>query len=69
MTIDKFVNINNLPEMKLLGEMKNFRYWIEKNLNSNEDTGIPMVVCENKNKQIFEVCDADAARAAMQLFS
>lgn len=67
MTIKEYTEKNNLPEMKLLGEMKYFRYYIEKNL-SDEETGIPMVITEHKTDNSFEINNADTALNIMGWF-
>lgn len=69
MTIDEFTKKNDLPEMELFGEMKNFRYWIKKDRSDDNEEGIPMIILENKIKNTFDICNSDAALAAMALFS
>lgn len=68
MTIDEYTKTNDLPKMKIMGEMKNFRYYIEANLNSSERTGIPMVIEENKISHTFEIVDADRVLDLMSYF-
>lgn len=67
MTIDEYVKEKDLPEMKVLGELKNFRYYIEKHL-TDEEVGIPMIIEENKINRTFKICDSNQALAAMGLF-
>lgn len=68
MTIKEFCKKQHLPEMVYFGEMKNFKYYVEKNTSATEDVGIPMVVVESKNKNSFDVCNANTAMTLLDLF-
>lgn len=68
MTIDQFVKDNNLPEMKLLGEMANFKYYIKKNIPDNIEEGPPMVIVENKSTNTFSICDVKQGMKAIAYF-
>lgn len=67
MTIEQYCEKHNLPEMRLLGEMKYFKYYMEKNL-LDEDNGIPMIIEESKADHGFNVCDSDQAMNVMRYF-
>ena len=68
MTIDQFIKDNNLPEMKLLGEMTNFKYYIKKNIPDDIEEGPPMVISENKNTNEFLVCSIKQGMKAIAHF-
>lgn len=55
MTINEYVKEIDFPEMELLGEMKNFRYYIQKEDSPEEDLGIPLMIEENISKNSFVV--------------
>lgn len=61
MTIDEYIKENNLPKMKVLGEMKNLKYYIEKNIPPEMQIGFPMVIVENKKSDSFEICNTGQA--------
>ena len=67
MTIDEFCKMKNFPKMKVLGEIKNFRYYIEKN-PPDEDEGEPIVIIENIELNVFDPCSSDQTFAALDLF-
>lgn len=67
MTIDEYTKSINFPKMKILGEIKNFKYYIQKDV-PDRDEGVPIVIIENKKKNTFDVCDADLALSAVALF-
>ena len=71
MTIDEFVKSIDFPEMKLLGTMKNFRYYIRdipKDELDNE-IGEPIVIEENLVSNTFKVCDSKQTFAIIKYFS
>ena len=68
MTINEFIKENDFPEMKVLGEMNYYKYYIEKYPLIGQDVGIPFIIVENKKKNTFEICDAHASLSAMALF-
>lgn len=68
MSIDEYIKENDLPAVKPLGEMKNFKYYIESELNSDEDTGVPIVIQESKSSGAFTVCNADQVASLMKYF-
>lgn len=61
MTIDEYTKKNNLPKMKFMGEMKNFRYYIVADIPSENEVGIPDVIAENKTTGKFTMCDSEQA--------
>lgn len=70
MTVKEYLkSIDYSVSVKVLGELKNFRYYIQDDLPDNEDIGIPLVVEENKVKHTFEICDADRTFKVIKLFS
>lgn len=71
MTIEEFVKSIDFPEMKLLGTMKNFRYYIRdipKDELDNE-IGEPIVIEENLVSNTFKVCDSKQTFAIIEYFS
>ena len=68
MTIDEYTKKNNLPKMKFMGEMKNLKYYIEKNIPPKMQIGFPMVIAENKKSGFFEICNTGQAIKLMAYF-
>lgn len=69
MTVKDFLeSIGYDAEMKELGEMKNFRYYIQVDLPNNQDEGIPLMIIENISKNIFEIASSDQTFAAWEYF-
>ena len=66
-TINDFTKSIGFPEFELLGKMKKFNYYIEKNI-SDLDLGIPTIIEENVKKNTFEIIDANRAMQIMSLF-
>lgn len=55
--------------MKVLGEMKNFRYYIDVPEDPEAEVGIPLVIKETKNRNTFEICDEPTTFAVIKLFT
>lgn len=68
MTIEEFVESIDFPEMEFLGEMKNFKYYIQKEAHPEKDTGFPLVIEENKVKHTFEICDGLRSQQLINYF-
>ena len=69
MTLEEYLkSIDYEVSMKLLGKMKNHRYYIQDDLPNNEDIGEPLVVEENTINKTFNVCKSDQANALIKLF-
>ena len=70
MKINDFLkSINYEAKMGVLGEMKNFKYYIRTDMPKGEDIGLPLIIVENKKSHHFEVCGADQALSAMRYFN
>ena len=68
MTIDEFVKENDLPEVKVFGQMKNFTYYIDNTLKPDEKVGIPTIIEYNKITREFTVVDSNQALDLMGYF-
>lgn len=69
MTIEKYLeSMDYVVPMKILGELKNFRYYIEKDPPDSDD-GEPFIVIENKKSNEFEICGSEQRFAILDLFS
>ena len=69
MTIDEYTKKHNLPEMRVMGETEDYRYYIKKNVSSTMQLGIPMVVAEDKKADFFSICNANEALDLISYFS
>lgn len=68
-SIEDFVAEINFSEMKLLGEIGTYAFYDEKYTDSNDDTGTPIVIFEDKHTKTFKVCDSDEAFEILSMFS
>lgn len=68
LTINEYVEKYRLPEMKLLGETKYFKYYERANKQEGIDIGPPIIVEESKTKHTFKICDREQAANVIKLF-
>ena len=68
MTIDEFCKPRNYPKMKVLGELKNFRYYVSDYNDPEMYRGLPIIVIENKVKHTFSGCDPEKVFEILNLF-
>lgn len=70
MSIDDYLkSIDYEVKVKVLGELKNFKYYIQDDLPNDEEVGEPLVVMENKKQHTFEVLGSDQANKIILLFT
>lgn len=71
MTLDEYIKEMDLPEMELMGKMKNFKYYIEivPTEEMNDEVGEPIVIEENLITHTFKVCHSDQKFALMKYFA
>lgn len=68
MTIDEFTNSIDFPKMKLLGKMKNFKYYTEAHIKTDVEEGEPIIIEENLISNKFKVCDSEQTFAILKYF-
>lgn len=68
MTIDEFTKFMGLPEMKVLGTIGGYKWYIVKDPLEGF-VGIPTIIREHISSNIFEILNSDEALAVMGLFN
>lgn len=68
MTINEFTKFMGLPEMKLLGNMNGYTWYIIKNPLKGM-VGVPTIIRERNSSNIFEILDSNEALSALRLFN
>lgn len=66
MAIDQFIKDNDYPEVKKLGKLNGWTYYIDKTLKDNEEVGVPMMLKEKGS--IIQACDADESLQMIEMF-
>lgn len=66
MTIDQFVKDNNYPQVKKLGKLNGWTYYIDATLVKEEEVGVPMMLKEKGS--VVLACDADESLYAVKIF-
>lgn len=66
MTIDQFIKDNNYPQVKKLGKLNGWTYYIDATLAKEEEVGVPMMLKEKGS--VVLACDADESLQAIGIF-